>query len=336
MIYYILSLITSAGALILLIRVAGFENLSNVIKRISVPLLLFSMAVYGTSWFFRTMRLSMFVNRNGTFVRARTLFKINISGFALNNFSPAKLGDAATIGFLRMYGIQGGRAAAIVVQTRVLDLLSIVLMALCGMMLSLGNSFPSWVTKTIFICVIIIPMPYIVVWSQKIHNLPGRLKGFSDRARRAPIRYLFEKAADIYQAYSDIAYDRSLFLISLFYSVLIWVIEGISCFVIARAVGADLSMAISISAVALANIGKGVPVTPGGIGVYEGVMVAVLSLQGLQIETSLAIALCDHLTKKVFTVLIGIPATFNIVGFSLSRIKENLKTPLAVKNEQYE
>jgi len=336
MVYYVLSLITSAGALILLIHVAGFENLSNAIKRISVPLLLLSMAVYGTSWVFRTMRLSMFVNRNGTSVQVRTLFKINISGFALNNFSPAKLGDAAAIGFLRMYGIQGGRAAAIIVQTRVLDLLSIVLMALCCIMLSLENSLPSWITKTMFICIIIIFLPYIVVWSQKIHNLPVKLRRFADRAERAPIRYIFTKAADIYQAYSDIAYDRSLFLVSLFYSVLIWLIEGISCFVIAQALGADLSMAVILLAVALANVGKGVPVTPGGIGVYESVMVAVLSLQGCPVETSLAIALCDHLTKKIFTVSIGIPATLNIVGFSISRLKQYLKTPLAAKNGSLE
>ncbi len=335
-IYYIISLSLSAAAILLLIRIAGFENLVNTIKHISVPLLLLSIAVYSTSWFFRTTRLSMFVNRNGTSVQATTLFKVNISGFALNSFSPAKLGDAATIGFLRLYGIQGGRAAAIIVQTRVLDLLSIVLMALCGIMFSMEGTSPSWIRKTILICVIIVLLPYFVVWSQRIHNLPKGLKQFAHRSQRAPIRYVLTKASDIYQAYSDIVYDQRLFLMSLFYSSLIWATEGITCFIIAHAVGAKPSIALILLAVALANMGKGVPVTPGGIGVYESVMVAVLSLQEYLIETSLAIALCDHLVKKGFTISIGIPTTLNIVGFSLSRLKQYLKTPLAEKNGSFE
>jgi uncharacterized protein (TIRG00374 family) len=208
-------------------------------------------------------------------------------------------------------------------------------MALCGIIFSLKGSFPSWIAKTILICVIIVLLPYCVVWSQSIHNLPKRLRLFADRSQRALIRYVFTKASDIYQAYSDIVYDRRLFLVSLFYSCLIWATEGISCFVIAHAVGANPSIAIILLAVALANIGKGIPVTPGGIGVYESVMVAVLSLQGYPIETSLAIALCDHLIKKGFTISIGIPTTLNIVGFSLSRLKQYLKTPLADKNGSF-
>jgi uncharacterized protein (TIRG00374 family) len=329
MVYYILSLITSVIALILLIHVAGFENMSNAIRRASVPLLLLSVVIYGTSWIFRTMRLSMFVNRNGTSVRPGTLFKVNISGFALNNVSPARLGDAATIGYLRLYGIKGGRSTAIVVQTRVLDLLAIILMALCGIIFYLENPFPSWTIKVIFVCAIICLFPYGIVWSRKIHDLPGRLRRFAGGTQNAPIRYISMKASEIYQAYSDIIYDRRLFFVSVFYSCVIWTIEGLTCYIIARAVDADLPLTIILSSVALANIGKGVPVTPGGIGVYESIMVAVLSLQGCPVEISLVIALCDHLIKKGFTISIGIPATLNIAGFSLSRLKHYMKTPLA-------
>jgi uncharacterized protein (TIRG00374 family) len=334
-VYYILSLITSAVALILLIHVAGSENLSNVIKHISAPLLLLSLGVYGTSWVFRTMRLSLFVNQNETSIRQLSLFKMNISGFALNNISPARLGDAATIGYLRMYGVRGGRSTAIIVQTRVLDLLSIIFLALCGIIFSLESSFPSWIIRVIFICGILCLLPYCVVWSQKIHGLPERLRRFAEGTKSSPIRYITIKASDIYQAYSDIVYNRRLFFVSVFYSVLVWTIEGLSCYIIARATGADLPLAIVLSAVALANIGKGAPVTPGGIGVYESIMVTVLSLQGCPVETSLVIALCDHLLKKGFTITIGIPATLNIAGYNLSRLRQNLKTPLAEKNGSF-
>jgi len=48
------------------------------------------------------------------------LFKLYISGYALNVMLPAKLGDVATVGYLKMKGVHIGRSAAIILQTRIL------------------------------------------------------------------------------------------------------------------------------------------------------------------------------------------------------------------------
>ena len=71
----------------------------------------------------------------------------------------------------------------------------------------------------------------------------------------------------------------------------------------------------------MANVSKTVPLTPGGIAVYEGVMTLVLVRFGASYGIALVIAVLDHLTKKGFNLAIGLPATVNF-GLSMKQMWE--------------
>ena len=58
-------------------------------------------------------------------------------------------------------------------------------------------------------------------------------------------------------------------------------------------------------AVAIANIVKAIPITPGGIGAYEVVVTGILTAFGINPADAFTVALIDHTLKNVLTLLAG-------------------------------
>ena len=94
---------------------------------------------------------------------------------------------------------------------------------------------------------------------------------------------------------------------------------------IAVAVGAQISVAAVILAVSMGNVGKSVPITPGGIGIYESILTAVLVSFGLLFDVAVVIAMMDHVIKKMFNLIVGVPATAGI-GIRIAQILRLFKT----------
>ena len=318
----------------LLIQLTGWDHLSAVLCQASLPLLLLALAVYAGAWFWRTKRLSLFAQHAKANLNSWQLFHMQISGFALNNLMPGRFGEAAIITYLRMQGLRGGRALAIIVQSRILDLLTLIIFSLIITTFLFTTNAPSWIWQTIIICMVIGLLPYLFIWSEKRHSLPRTIVGLIRKIRWPVVRYATEKISDAYQAFTEIAADRTLFLRTFYLSVLIWGGEGLTCYIISIGVNAQQPFPLIVLAVSLANIGKGIPTTPGGIGVYESILVAILSLGNCPMDLALAIALFDHLTKKSFTLAVGLPATYHLIGFHWhTRLTQRRQTTMVSDNE---
>jgi uncharacterized membrane protein YbhN (UPF0104 family) len=65
-------------------------------------------------------------------------------------------------------------------------------------------------------------------------------------------------------------------------------------------------------AVALGNIVKIFPITPGAIGTYEVALTAVFGLGGIKPEIGFTVAVLDHIIKNSITLIGG--------GFALSEL----------------
>jgi len=94
-------------------------------------------------------------------------------------------------------------------------------------------------------------------------------------------------------------------------SVLIWTIDVVTAIVVFAAFDVAASMGtlvvVSFFAVSVGNLAKVLPLSPGGVGLYEGVFsVFVLALiPTVSWELALAVAVVDHAVKNVVTVLGG-------------------------------
>jgi len=100
---------------------------------------------------------------------------------------------------------------------------------------------------------------------------------------------------------------------------MIWLFEALTCYTASIAIGAQISIIAVIFAVSIANVGKSAPATPGAIGIYEGILVAILFLFGISFDVAIVIAILDHAIKNLFILVIGVPAITSI-GLKMTQI----------------
>lgn len=319
--YRIIAFIIGIGILLALIYYVGLERFLNIVRQTSPYWIAVSVIVYAASWIFRIWRLKRFTIHAGKYIKIFDLFKLYISGYALNAILPAKIGDVAIIGYLKTKKINIGRSVAIVFQTRILDVLALVLLCIPAFVLFFKKDIPGWIMATILLCIVVVAVPIGIVVYDRNKKFSGILEKLEIRLGHKLLKLAVEKTKDAYESYHDIVSDKNLLLTSILLSLMIWLFDGLTCYVLSIAVGAQISIVAVILAVSIGNIGKIAPVTPGSIGIYESILAAVLALFGISLDVAITIAILDHVTKKMFTLAFGVPATAGI-GIKITQIYE--------------
>jgi len=130
-----------------------------------------------------------------------------------------------------------------------------------------------------------------------------------------------------------VASDRDAFLRVGATSVAIWTLDVVTAIVVMRAFGGFDALALpalvvlGFFAVSVGNLAKVLPLSPGGIGLYEGaftlLVVALAPALGGPVgwQVALAVAIVDHAVKNVVTVAGGVGATL-LFNVSLTRAVE--------------
>jgi len=132
-------------------------------------------------------------------------------------------------------------------------------------------------------------------------------------------------AADV----QTIAEDRRTFAAVGLSSLAIWGIDILTAIVVFAAFGIELPVALLVAvgffAVAVGNLAKVLPLSPGGIGLYEGAFtLIVVALTPIAWPTALAAAVVDHALKNVVTV----------VGGAASMLRLNVSLTTAVEESR--
>ena len=118
--YRVIASLAGIAILLLLVYYAGFEKFFRIIIHTSPYWIIVSVIIYAISWIFRVQRLKRFTMDAGEKIEFFELFKLLISGYTLNILLPARLGDVATIFYLKMKKIAIGKSTAIIFQLRIL------------------------------------------------------------------------------------------------------------------------------------------------------------------------------------------------------------------------
>lgn len=90
------------------------------------------------------------------------------------------------------------------------------------------------------------------------------------------------------------------------WSILLWLVGAGSFLLMFRAFGLDLGWSAALLVQAVLAFGVALPSTPGYVGVFEGVVVAVLSVFGVDKDLAFAYAVTYHVTTFVPITLLGL------------------------------
>jgi uncharacterized protein (TIRG00374 family) len=93
-------------------------------------------------------------------------------------------------------------------------------------------------------------------------------------------------------------------------SVVIWSLDVVTALAVFAAFGYSLSptlVAVGFFAVSVGNLAKVLPLTPGGVGLYEGAFTIIVApLTPVGVTAALSIAIVDHAVKNAVTIVGGL------------------------------
>ncbi|WP_424000072.1 flippase-like domain-containing protein [Haloarcula salina] len=119
-------------------------------------------------------------------------------------------------------------------------------------------------------------------------------------------------------------------------SLLIWTLDVVTALIVFEAFGYGLTpslIAVGFFAVSVGNLAKVLPLTPGGIGLYEGAFtVIVASLTPVGVAAALGVSIVDHAVKNGVTIAGGL-GSMAWLNVSLTTAVEESRRADAVEPE---
>ncbi len=240
-----------------------------------------------------------------------------------NLILPAKLGDLGKIIFLKRKELTYKQSFFIIVLIRVFDLLAVSSL-LIGSLLFLSNvtfkEFKSYIIAVIITFIILVFFTYLLL---------KYLKFFS-RLLIGPTKKLLPLLKETRQVFFT---HQKQFLYIFLISILVWIFDISTLYTFLIIYKVNLHIAETTFVLTMSNLVKILPLTPNGIGLYEGTMAYILKSFGISESLGFTISLLDHTFMNIYTIFLAIfgffalNVKFKTILKKIEKDKNNIKTP---------
>ncbi|WP_231183406.1 lysylphosphatidylglycerol synthase transmembrane domain-containing protein [Haladaptatus sp. DYF46] len=223
------------------------------------------------------------------------LTRIVYLGWFANCITVARLGDVYRCSLLqRSADVDFSVAVGTVLTERIVDLSILLLVLGVATLVAFRGGLPSLVTTAMLagtaLSVFGIAGVLVLQHSGKrIERLvPSRVRRYFAQLRHGTLN----------------SFDRLPALVG--YTAIGWIIEGVTMYAVAMAIGVSLSLASAFVAALVAVLLSTIPVTPGGLGVTEAGIAFVLGWVGLDATAVAAVTVLNRLISYWSVVGIGL------------------------------
>jgi len=300
---FIVSIIIGFVLLYYTLRFFNFNSTLLTIKRAKIDYLFGALLLLIIAYLIRGRRWMIWEKD----LKYWDSFKLMLVGFMGNNILPARLGE-----ILRAHCVAEktssnfGRTAALasIAIERVLDGVVIAFIGIVGLLIIPIDERLFW--PLMFVCVLFFVITagllISIFFHQKIRNFmasinsifPGHLTKFGIEK----VNYFLDGLLLIR------SFDRMVK--ALFTTAIIWGIELVMYYLIAKAVFNGISMQTCLLFLSVVNFASLFPLTVGGIGAIEGATTVYLISAGIPAHESLAMVLIQHAYQFFFTTSLGL------------------------------
>jgi hypothetical protein len=288
-------ILTSILAILILFLVAGLigvRDIADTLRTASPALIALSMLVYLISWPLRGIRYQQILAQIGVKEDLNFLVGCIAVSQSANVFIPARMGDVIRAYLLKkMKNISWITGFSSLVVERMFDILAITMIGGFAVLGLRGMLLDQWITDVITIAgLATVAVLGILVLFLKLRTTIG---GVIDR-------FIREIAV--------VSTNPRAFAIVFTGSLLVWLVDTLTCFVILNAFSEPIALSmipVIFLAIAVGNLTKIFPITPGSIGPYEAVLTGIFSLGGIDTAIGFAAAVLDHFVKNLVTLILG-------------------------------
>jgi uncharacterized protein (TIRG00374 family) len=223
-------------------------------------------------------------------------FQIMFLSLFANCVVPARLGDAYRSFLLKdRTGASFGVGLGTILAERLIDLVVMVGLVVASGAVVFGTSVPGRAEQAFLLglgVVVIGVVGSIVLFIFHDHiekQIPDRFSGHFRRLNQGIFEIL----------------KRPLPFAAL--GVVVWLMDGLRVYLVAEALGANLTIPEAIVVSLLSALVTIIPITPAGLGIVEGFMIWILPQLGVPQDTAVAIAFLDRFITYWSLVAFGLP-----------------------------
>lgn len=289
----IVGIAVGATFLWLAFRGADLTAVRRALAAADLLLVFLAVVAFGVVYGFQARRWRSVASTPS--VRFARFYEMTVSGVAVNNVLPGRVGDLLRARWLGLAArIPAGRAFGTVVIDRVCDLVVLVGLLLVGIA---AVASAGWLVNLAAGGVLLVLAVGTVFLLSRVY-VGARERG---RRRRGLVRRLVRDAVETLAE----PLNRRRTAAWLVLSAGAWASWSVAALLVARSLGLELSFAEALFVAAVLNLGSAIPSSPGFVGTYEWLGVAALGLLGIDHEPALAFTILVHAAWWVPTTLAG-------------------------------
>lgn len=303
-----------------LLSKAGLETITKSLMLLDYRWILLAVGLYTFNMFIRAYRWMVILRGNGISISIRDSFLAYNLGNSLNIVIPAKIGDVARSYYLKKkHGLPYSRTLPSTFLDRVFDVLGVyAVLFFCSLYIMTRTRLEPWLYYTFAAGMAALVVTFLLL------ELLFKRKEIIGRIGNEKLQnFLYS----LLEAFMGSFRDRGKFMLLLACSVSIWLCEGVFSYLVFISMGQGIDPMVVIFAAMIAVLTKVVPITPGGIGVFEGTMVLILSFFGMDTATGAVLSTINHFITNLYTIMLGVYALLseNISISAISRERVDKK-----------
>ncbi|MEK6192512.1 MAG: lysylphosphatidylglycerol synthase transmembrane domain-containing protein [Chloroflexota bacterium] len=245
----------------------------------------------------------------------RRIAPIVLIGYLANAVLPARLGEPIRAYLLaRRESLNAFEVFGTVLLERILD---VAVLAVMAFLASLALGAPPWVVQLTgvaaaggFLIIGVLTLGGLRTVLRFLHRL-------ADHGRFAAARMILTRLDQVAQGFGGRS-QRLPVAEAAGLTVVIWLVDTSICWLAARSLGADISLAAALLIIGVGALGTSVPSAPGSIGTFELAASAAARAVGLTAPAALSLAIVVHATTLLPVALAGAIAMFALGLRSLS------------------
>lgn len=292
------------GIIVALLYLSDVKEIISVISKIHPIWIILAILVYNINWFLRGYRWKIILDSMGHKIGLKESILLTILGNFANLITPAKIGDFIRAFVLkRNNNVDISKGLSSVIIDRILDFFGVGILAYISFtIISKDIPLPEWVKMLIDNSIYILIIGFIIIGT------------------------IFRFRYPLLESIRPICKPKKIVVLCCI-SIILWIFEISTMVILFYSLNLDMNIPLIMSSVMVANLTKALPLTPGGIGTYEGTVAVMLTVGGLPYALSLTIGILDHCIKNIYTVVFGTFAlSYN--GININNIIES-KTKIA-------
>ena len=269
-----------------------------------VPLVFIGIAISLSS--FRWSKVA------GTTVRFRDTFTALLIGMFINNVLPLRLGEAAR-GYVlsRKKNLSFTYALSTVLLDRFFDLTGLLLITF---LFFPSSSLPPKVSKGIYAIIGVLMLCVLMIILLSRQSLANRLSKRFTTMEKSFLSRFARRAVEIQENLQRIGSPLTIIFFVIL-SFCVWLSMSMALWAVILALGVPVSVRCIPFVCALLNIGITIPSSPGYVGLYQFLLVYLLSLFGVPRYEGFAVSILYHASWYI---------PYTIVGFALT-LREHLR-----------